>query len=141
MLEALKATVKGIALGIQNTAQDVVTDTWKVFHSATAHQHDAVLLEVVALPRDVRRHLAPVAQAHAGDLAKRRVRLFRCRGVDADAHTPLLRAALERRRVRFGFDLFPSLADELVDRWHNYPKKRAIPRARATSPRVEGSEG
>ena len=44
----------------------------------------------------------PLAEPHAGDLAKRRVRLLRGGRVDAGAHAAALRAALERRRLALG---------------------------------------
>jgi hypothetical protein len=43
----------GYSGGIQCTTHDVVTYTWKVLHTATANQHDGVLLKVVTLAGDV----------------------------------------------------------------------------------------
>ena len=42
------------ALGVERAADDLVADTGKVLHTAAAHEHDRVLLEVVAHTRDVR---------------------------------------------------------------------------------------
>ena len=58
-----------------------------------------MLLQVVADAGDVGGDLDAAGQPHAGDLAQRRVRLLRGRGVDAGAHAAPLRAALERRRL------------------------------------------
>jgi hypothetical protein len=52
-----------------------------------------------------------------------------------------LRALLKSRGIRLRFDLFSTFADELIDRWHNYPKKRAFLRRPVTFPRGKGSEG
>src|SRR5579864_552980 len=45
------------ALGVQRAADDLVAHAGQVAHPAAAHQHDGVLLEVVAHARDVGRHL------------------------------------------------------------------------------------
>ena len=60
-----------IALRIECAADDVVAHARQVLHAAAADQHDGVLLQRVALARDVRRHLDVVRQAHARDLAQR----------------------------------------------------------------------
>src|ERR1700710_2194426 len=64
-------------LGVQRTANDLVADAGEVLHPAAAHEHDRVLLQVVADPRDVGGHLDAAGEADAGDLAQRRVRLLR----------------------------------------------------------------
>src|SRR6476646_7693528 len=87
------------ALGVERPADDLVADTGQVLHPAAADEHDRVLLEVVAHTGDVGGDLDAAGQAHAGDLAQRRVRLLRRRGVDAGAHTAALGAALERRSL------------------------------------------
>src|SRR3712207_1671045 len=80
------------ALGVEDTAQDVVADAGKVLHAAAADHDHGVLLKVVAFARDVADHLVAVGETDLGDLAERRVRLLRGRGVDAGAHATLLRA-------------------------------------------------
>src|SRR5262252_8276922 len=45
------------ALGVQGTADDLVTHTREVLHPAAADQHDGVLLQVVTDTGDVRGHL------------------------------------------------------------------------------------
>ena len=62
-------------------------------HAAAAHEHDGVLLEVVADARDVGRDLHLVRQLHAGDLAQRRVGLLGRHRPDLEADTTLLRRA------------------------------------------------
>ena len=51
-----------------------------------SHEHDGVLLEVVALTGDVGRDLDTGGQAHTSDLTKGGVRLLGGRGVHASAH-------------------------------------------------------
>src|SRR5207245_5379335 len=71
--------------GVERAAHDLVADARQVLDAAAADQHHRVLLEVVALARDVGGDLHAVGQPDAGDLAKRRVRLLRRGRVDACA--------------------------------------------------------
>src|SRR5215472_12259813 len=50
------------ALRVVRAADDVVAHTGKILDAATADQHHRVLLQIVALARDVARHLKPVGQ-------------------------------------------------------------------------------
>src|SRR5688572_19741404 len=81
------------ALGVQRASDDLVADAGEILHPAAAHEHDRVLLQVVADARDVRRDLDATGEPDTGDLAQRGVRLLRGGGVDAGAHPPALRAA------------------------------------------------
>src|SRR5690606_9152978 len=65
--------------------------------------------------RDVRRHFHLVRQTNARDLAKRRVRLLRGRGVDAGADATLLRALLEGGRCALRAHLLATLSVELIE--------------------------
>src|SRR5215467_436344 len=65
------------ALGVERTTDDLVADTGEVLHTTATHEHDRVLLQVVAHARDVRRDLDAAGQPHTGDLPQRRVRLLR----------------------------------------------------------------
>src|SRR5436190_13515548 len=70
------------ALGVVRAADDVIAHARQVLDPAAADQHDRMLLQVVALARDVAGDLEAVGQAHARDLAQGRVRLFRRRRVE-----------------------------------------------------------
>src|SRR3954462_8753756 len=96
----------------------MVANARKVAHTAAADQHDAVLLEVVALAGDVADHFALVGQADLGHLAQRRVGLLRGRRIDPGADSALLRVLLHRRDLRLGLLRFATLADQLVNRRH-----------------------
>jgi hypothetical protein len=61
------------ALCVEHAAQDVVTDTGKVAHTATADKHNAVLLQVVAFARDIGNDFALVGQTDLGNLTKRSI--------------------------------------------------------------------
>src|SRR5437764_6441761 len=87
------------ALGVEHAAQDVVAHAGQILDAAAADHDHRVLLEVMALARDVADHLEAVGQTNLGDLAERRVRLLRRRRVDARADTALLRALLQRRHL------------------------------------------
>src|SRR5690606_18364154 len=105
-------------LGVQRAAHDLVADAGQVLHTPAADEHDGVLLEVVTDAGDVGRDLDPAGQAHARDLAERRVRLLRGRRVHAGAHPAPLGAALEGGRLRRrGLDA-AALADQLLNRGH-----------------------
>src|SRR5688500_18512835 len=71
---------------IERAADDVVANAGEILDAATAHEHDRVLLQVVALARDVRPDLTTIAQAHARYLAQSRVGLLGSHRLDAQAH-------------------------------------------------------
>src|SRR5256885_10576484 len=106
------------ALGIEDTAEDVVAHAGQVLDAAAADHDHRVLLKVMAFTRDVADHFEAVGQAHLGDLAKRRVRLLRRRGVDARADAALLRRLLQRRHLLARLLYNARLCDQLVDRRH-----------------------
>src|SRR5690349_12281939 len=107
-------------LGVERAADDLVADAGEVLHPAAAHEHDRVLLQVVAHARDVGRDLDAAGQAHARDLAQCRVRLLRGGRVDARAHAPPLRAPLEGGGLGLRDLVLPALADQLLDRGHRF---------------------
>src|SRR3990172_6269683 len=80
--------------GIQTATHRVITHTRQILDSTTANQHNGVLLQVMTFATDVGRHFHTVRQSHTGDLAQRRVRLLRRRGIDARAYPTLLRTSL-----------------------------------------------
>src|SRR5215471_10699043 len=104
------------ALGVQRAANDLVADAGQVADTATAHQHDGVLLQVVPDTGDVGGDLNLTGQPDAGDLAQRGVRLLRRGRVDTRAHATALRALLERRRLVLRHLVLAALADQLLDR-------------------------
>src|SRR3954467_5458543 len=77
--------------GVERPADDLVAHAREILDAATAHEHDGVLLQVVALAGDVHRDLHAVGQAHTGDLAQRGVRLLRRGRVDTRADAAPLR--------------------------------------------------
>src|SRR5688500_2501340 len=105
-------------LGVQRTTDDLVPDAGEVLHTAATHEHDRVLLQVVADTGDVRGHLDLAAQLHTSDLAQRRVRLLGSGGVHTRAHSAPLRAPLQRRGLGLARLGLPALADQLLDRGH-----------------------
>src|SRR3954471_12663429 len=105
-------------LGVQRTTDDLVADARKVLNATATHEHDRVLLQVVADARDVRRHLDLAAELHTSDLAQRRVRLLGGGGVPARAHAAPLGASLQRRRLGLSRLRLAALSDQLLDRGH-----------------------
>src|SRR5437667_5792471 len=99
VLGAALASV-GHARRIERPANDVVAHARQILHATPADEDDRVLLEVVALTRDIGGDLHPVREAHAGDLAKGRVRLLWRGRINAHAYAATLRTRLQRRRIR-----------------------------------------
>src|SRR3954462_4420045 len=132
--------------GVERAPDDLVANTGEVFHTAAAHEHDRVLLEVVALTGDVGGDLHAAGEADTGHLAQRGVRLLRRVRVDAGAHAPTLGGALQGWRLRLRGLGLPTLADQLLDRGHSFPLAtdattsagRPGPRTRA---RTAGEQG
>lgn len=56
-------------LRIQNTANDVVTHTWKVLYTATADENHGVLLQVVTFSWNICRNFHTVGKAHLRNFA------------------------------------------------------------------------
>src|SRR5215210_5960466 len=113
--------------GVERPADDLVAHAREILHAAAAHEHDGVLLQVVALAGDVRGDLHRVRQTDAGHLAQRGVRLLRRGRVDTGAHAPLLRrrdallatlAGLQARRGQLLRLRVAALADQLGGRGH-----------------------
>src|SRR3954451_6818297 len=76
--------------GVERPANDLVAHARQVLDAAAAHEHDGVLLQVVALAGDVGRDLDGAGDPDARDLAQRRVRLLGRRRVDARADAAAL---------------------------------------------------
>ena len=56
---------------IQSTTNNMVTDTWQIFHSATANQDNGVLLEVVTFTTDVGDDFFTIGKTDLSYLTKR----------------------------------------------------------------------
>src|SRR3954452_1828744 len=106
------------ALRIEHTTQDVVAHAGQIFYAAAADHHHRMLLQIVALARDVADDLEPVGEPHLRDLTQGGVRLLRRRGVDACADAALLRALLQRRHLLLCVLRHARLADQLIDGRH-----------------------
>ena len=117
----------GHALGIERTADDVVTHAGQVLDTAAADQNDGVLLQVVADAGDISGNFISVGEAHTGDLSQRGVRLLRGRGSDGGANASLLRggqvgglvlqrveALLQRGSRGLEDGLLSALSDQLI---------------------------
>src|SRR5437763_9638395 len=98
---------------VERGADDLVAEPRQVGRPAAADQHDGMLLEVVALARDVGADLLPVRQPDARDLPQRRVRLAGGVRVHARADAPLLRRAGERGALGLALCALTALADKL----------------------------
>src|SRR6202047_1959282 len=115
------------ALGIEDAAENVVAHAGQILDAAATDHDHGVFLKVVAFTRNVADDLETVGQAHLGDLAERRVRLLRGRGVDARADTALLRRLLQRRHLLARLLYDACTCDQVADRRHGslHPLVRA----------------
>ena len=102
-----------------------------VFHATAAQQHDRVLLEVMALARDVGGYFHAVGQPDTSDFADGGVRFPRRLGGYLSAHAPLeggrikgrairecIKTAGERRHGRLGRLRFTTFLRKLIDGSH-----------------------
>jgi hypothetical protein len=118
----------GDALAVKHAANDVVTHTGQIFHAAATYQNDRMFLEIVAFAGDVNGDFLAVAQPHAGDFAKRGIRLLRRHGFDGQAHTLFEGIGFEHRALRLAFLLHTRAAAQLIDCRHVFPKNKKKPR-------------
>ena len=59
----------GNALGIQCSADNMVTHTRKILNTSTTNQHNTMLLQVVAHTRNIRAYLNSVRKPDSGDFS------------------------------------------------------------------------
>src|SRR5687768_17395683 len=121
--------------GVQGASYDVIAHAREILHPAATHQHHRVLLQVMPLARDVRRHFHTIGKANTGDLAQCRIGLLRRHGLDLGADAALLggigprpettgiptqRIVGEPQRGRLGLllDALAALTNQLIDRRH-----------------------
>src|SRR5579862_4789342 len=124
--------------GVQRSPDHLVAEARQVLHAAAADEHDRVLLEVVALARDVRPDLHPVGEPDTRNLAQRRIRLLRRGRIDPRADAASLRgrnsllaslAGLQSRRGELLLRGNTALADELAGGGHSAGRVAGVRRA------------
>src|SRR5262249_38586207 len=103
---------------VERAADDVVANSGKVLHPASADHHHRVLLGVVTHAGDVGGDLDAVGEPDPRHLAKGGVRLLGGGGVDAGAHPTLLGRLLERRALALHRELLAAPAHQLADGRH-----------------------
>src|SRR5450432_4946372 len=64
------------ASGVEGSANNVITHARKIFHTAAAHKHDRVFLQVVADTWNIGGDFNGIGEAHASNLAQRGVRFL-----------------------------------------------------------------
>lgn len=128
---------------IAGTADDLVSNPWKVANPTASDQNDRVFLEVVTFARNVHGDFFAVAQSNPSDFPKSRVRLLRGHRSDEQANALLLRALLKHRAL-CPFALNNSIStDQLVNRWHTstFQGKSSISRIRRPILFVRSTKG
>ncbi len=104
--------------GVQRAAHNVIAYARQVLNATAAHQHNAVLLEVVSFATDVRDDLLAVGQANPGYLTESGVRLLGRLGFDLEANTTTLRARIKSRGLCPGCFRRPRLTNQLINCGH-----------------------
>src|SRR3954447_1039204 len=137
LVAALLRAVTGTALSavlharrVERASHDRVPDTTEVLGAAAAHEHDRVLLQVVALAGDVAGHLDAGGEPDAGDLSERRVRLTGRDGEHASADAAPLRGTLQRGGLVLLLLGLATLTHELLDGGHR-PSVCTLPLSRS----------
>jgi hypothetical protein len=80
---------------IQGPTDDVIPNTWKVFHPSTPNEDNRMLLKVVADPWNIRGHFDSIGQSHSGNFSKGGIRFLGSGGIDSYTNSPLLRRSHE----------------------------------------------
>src|SRR5262249_33108091 len=111
-------------------------NTWQVFHTASANEHDRVLLQVVADARNIGCHLDSIGQAYAGHFAQRRVRLLGRLRVDAGANPALLLRSLQCRTCPLVLRSRRSLTHQLIECRQTFFSLLLAPAAAVRSPPI-----
>src|SRR6266581_81274 len=104
--------------GVERAADDLVADAGEVLHPAAPHEHDGVLLEVVADARDVGGDLDARGQSDPGDLSEGRVRLLRGGRVHTRADAAPLRRSAKSGALRLAPRALSPVPDQLLNGGH-----------------------
>src|ERR1700687_3723929 len=107
--------------GIERPANHVIAHAGKILYAAAAHEHDRVLLQVVADPGNVSGDFNAVCQAGARDFSQRGIGFLGRLRVDTNTNAALFRASLQRRRLGLGPDLIAPESNQLCKRRHGSP--------------------
>ena len=105
--------------GVKLAADNVVADTGEVTDTAATDQHDAVLLEVMALAADVCGDFLAIGQTDATDLAQRGIRLLGSTDGHQHSDATALRALLECTHTALRGLHGATFTDQLVDSRHS----------------------
>lgn len=76
---------------IESSANQVIPHTGAILTASTAHEHDAMLLDIVALARDIGRHYSSRRQTHTRCFSLARIGFLGSRDSDFEAHSLLER--------------------------------------------------
>jgi len=97
----------------------MVTDTGQIFDSSTSYQNNRMLLQVVALARNISDHFVAIRQSDLGDFPERRVWFLRCPRHYLNANAASLRTVSQCWRLRLDRHLSTTFSDKLINCWHS----------------------
>jgi hypothetical protein len=106
------------ALTVEDTPNDFVLDTRTVRDSAPTDQDDGVLLEIVALARDVGQNRFSGCEFDTGTLTLGRVGLLGLHGKELEDNAPSLRTSIQGRGERLLGERLATAFDDLVECGH-----------------------
>jgi hypothetical protein len=79
------------AYGIQGATDDVIPNSWEVFHPSSSNEHDRMLLKVVTNSGNIGGHFDSIGQSHSGNLPKGGIRFFGSGGINSNTNPSFLR--------------------------------------------------
>lgn len=81
---------------VKGASHDVVSHAREIFDPATAHQYNAVLLEIVTLAANISDDLLSIGELDPCHFAQSRIGFFRGFGLDLKTNAAPLRTSLQR---------------------------------------------
>ena len=105
---------------IQSSPNNVISHTGQILHPSAPDEHHAVLLQIVPLARNIRRHFLTGRQSYPRDFPQRRIWFLGCLCSYDQTHPSLLRT--RKQCGRFGFlpRLSAPFSHELIYRRHSF---------------------
>lgn len=106
---------------IECATDDMVSNSWQVFHPSPPNEDDGVFLEVMPDSRNIGSHFDPIGQSHTGNFSKGRIGFLGSVGIDSNTDASFLGRPYKSRSRSLAFCLTSSNSNQLINRWHLDP--------------------